>query len=307
VGFERTFTTPHPPPRATAWPALHHQTYSRDIERDWFRHWRLERLYANWVALPFPELSSKTLTASRVWARTVASVVGPSGPAPRHFGLRLRLTGTGGSPLMDLLKPLLDGVISAFHQYEGPLPSALVERIAASTGCEPEATFERLLSAHQGVLGSRTVARLTQHGVKWDPRDEDCVACVVTADPDGPPSMSGELFSVVVADSTQAAMVAMVPPQHLWSNAEWEAIRRGSRPRAGEDYWWVVTAGSVVRVHRTPTGLMIFEAEFTPRAGGWAITDAWVRERASDPGDAILLLDIMTTVLQGAGDFSKGI
>lgn len=304
IAFERSFSAPTPPPHPTSEPVLHHQTYTGGIDRDWFRHWRLDQLFANWVDLPLPEVNSGVLTASRVWARTLATTVGPSGPPARRFGLRIRVSGIGPRPLVSILKPLLDGVISAFHQHEGAIPTALVERTAVAAGLEPRVTFERLLSARQAVLGPRRVVRPTANRVAWNPRDDDCVACVVTAHPDGPTRMSGEIFSVVEAGSPDTEMVAMTAPRRLWETSEWDALRRGNRPRSGEDYWWVVTAGNLVRVHRTPTGRLIFEAEFARQDDRWGITRAWVHGDASDPGDANLLDDVLTTAAQESGDHS---
>jgi hypothetical protein len=72
------------------------------------------------------------------------------------FGLLLWLDVPDGSTLLlhTLLKPLLDGVISALHQYEGAPPPEVC-RLAANPDVDAAKVHTWLVNGDSAVLGSR--------------------------------------------------------------------------------------------------------------------------------------------------------
>ena len=82
------------------------------------------------------------------------------------------------SPFLNLtsvIKPLLDGVICAFHFDSNPDPIA-VQRLAATTGLEREMILHRLQSPKTPILGSRRLLDPYRSFVKWNPADDLCAA-----------------------------------------------------------------------------------------------------------------------------------
>jgi hypothetical protein len=60
----------------------------------------------------------------------------------------------------------------------------------------------RLTDGQRAVLGRRAhLIRLTKTGIAWNPRDEDCVACVLEIVEGERPSMRGTVYSVAPVDS----------------------------------------------------------------------------------------------------------
>ena len=48
----------------------------------------------------------------------------------------------------------------------------------------------------------RQLIRLTTNRIAWNPRDQDCVACIVEDTNVGQPRMTGTVYSVIPRDST---------------------------------------------------------------------------------------------------------
>lgn len=85
--------------------------------------------------------------------------------------------------LAGLIKPVLDGVISAFHSHVGEAEH--VSRCLADAGVgEYTAVRHALTDSSWGALGPRTLVRpFGARGVQWNPADDYCVAASVELDP----------------------------------------------------------------------------------------------------------------------------
>ncbi|MFF8814771.1 hypothetical protein [Streptomyces pactum] len=94
-------------------------------------------------------------------------------------------------------------------------------------------------------------------------------------------------------------------PRRIWSDQDWERIRRGYEARDMEERWDVFTEGRVVFVHRSWTGYGIYAATFAPVDGGWRIADAVVErdpERyggTDDAYDRVMLELVISAVVLG--------
>ncbi|MEU9109121.1 hypothetical protein AB0D54_33305 [Streptomyces xanthophaeus] len=57
-------------------------------------------------------------------------------------------------------------------------------------------------------------------------------------------------------------------PDRVWTDEDWDRIRRGYAARDMDEKWNVFVEGDVVFMHRSWTGLGVYAASFAPEAGG---------------------------------------
>ncbi|MFT4295850.1 MAG: hypothetical protein QM582_10610 [Micropruina sp.] len=197
VVFERSYSYP-PPPEDSGMPQdqLRYQRYVIEASAV-LQHWRPAGTIASF------EVGAASLkTPAAVWSAIRRSAPTPPLPSesPARFLVRLRIRDTRPSHatnLAGLVKPVLDGVISAFHSHAGEAEQ--VARRLADLGIGEYDLIRRWLAdARWAALGPRQLVRpFGPRGVQWNPADDHCVAAAVTIDPtpgDGPRwQLSGEL------------------------------------------------------------------------------------------------------------------
>ncbi|MET8828560.1 hypothetical protein ABZX40_22330 [Streptomyces sp. NPDC004610] len=94
-----------------------------------------------------------------------------------------------------------------------------------------------------------------------------------------------------------------LPPARIWSDADWQIIRRGYQARDMDEKWNVFTEGDEVFLHRSWTGNGVFVATFTPaEGGGRRITRALVerdpaRQRSTDDDHDRLMLELVLSAI----------
>jgi hypothetical protein len=199
LGFERIFHAPAQPPTATAWTARHHHRYRLAPAPTGFESWRAVRVAAEWLDVP---LSAQALRhPETVWAAlSHLDVAEPVESPLRYYALRIRLEGMQLA-LVNIVKPLIDGVVSALHVFPGQIPDP-VQRLAQATQLEPNEVRRRLADDRHAVLGARPqLIRSTAKGIAWNPRDEDCVACLLELTGGDQARMTGAVYAVVSRDS----------------------------------------------------------------------------------------------------------
>jgi hypothetical protein len=190
VMFERSYDVPACPVRLAGL-AEHHHLYVADCDGR-FLSWR--------VTAPAASFGGQTTgrfdkVADWWWSmRSSIQRVAGSDLTEEPFGLRIRLAPTPRALIM-LLKPMLDGIVAAFHR--DPLPDAVaVSRLAAYLATNPEAVKSNLDPSY-APLGQRRLLWPFRDGVQWNPADELCVACHVEVDDRLPPSsFEGDLLQV---------------------------------------------------------------------------------------------------------------
>jgi hypothetical protein len=206
VRFERAFAPCTAPAGAQLPIVEHHVGYRVAARSAAFRHWRCGEPVASWRGVPVPPLQEFT-KLSDVWLamkRHAWDARGqlPAGDAP--FALRVRITRgrTGGaSHVAAMVKPLLDGIVTAMHRHDGRNLSDLGGRVARSTGATAEEVERHLMENSRAVLGTRRLLWAWRDSVQWNPADDRCVAAEVVIDEAGPGdtwSHSGELTSVAL-------------------------------------------------------------------------------------------------------------
>ncbi|MEV0289479.1 MULTISPECIES: hypothetical protein [unclassified Kribbella] len=70
-------------------------------------------------------------------------------------------------------------------------------------------------------------------------------------------------------------------PRRVWSDEDWQRIQLGYASQDMDEKWNVFAEGDVVFVHRSWTGLCVYEATFRPVGGGWQISKAVVPRKRS--------------------------
>jgi len=99
-------------------------------------------------------------------------------------------------------------------------------------------------------------------------------------------SSLGELFPVI------APVPMTLLPARVWSQQQWERIKRGYRARDMDEKWDVFVENRVAFLHRSWTGNGVFEASFSPAGDGWHISAAATSSertqglRGAQPGPA---------------------
>jgi hypothetical protein len=97
------------------------------------------------------------------------------------FSISLELKAPVRHLAPDLLKRLLDGIISGLqHQAGQPPDTMLVSLVADAVGAPGEDVLEALTAPAGAVLGGRPKLLARHgHGVKWNPDDDRCVAATI--------------------------------------------------------------------------------------------------------------------------------
>ena len=129
-----------------------------------------------------PRLSSSTKPHEIWW---LASTAGNTSCQEFFSPFEMRVIIHSPSPfhnLASVIKPLLDGVISAFHCDETPNDDA-VNRLAEKTGWPVANILHRLRSPRTPVLGPRRLLDAYRDFIKWNPADELCESCTVLFQP----------------------------------------------------------------------------------------------------------------------------
>jgi hypothetical protein len=105
-----------------------------------------------------------------------------------------------------------------------------------------------------------------------------------------------------------AAPEEIPPPERVWPDEDWHLIRRGHKAADMDDKWDAYVEGQRLYLHRSWTGLGIYEAEFGRVPGGWRITSAVVAgdcgsyRRQGDEYESALLEALIDGVLLATFD-----
>ena len=187
VRFERAYVRPDPPIQVLSQPALHRHRYSLAELTAGFTGWRAGELLAQFddVAL------SKLDKPGPVWAaiRTQSSPPAVQRAAPVRFTISVNIAGPESRPgltrsVADLVKPLLDGIICAYHRDSTSPPDAAAARLSAAGLGASDELVANLANPVWAALGPvRLVKPFGVSGVQWNPADDYCVAAEVVLDP----------------------------------------------------------------------------------------------------------------------------
>jgi hypothetical protein len=185
VTFERGYEMPPPPPESglPEGAVLHYQRY-REARNGAFEFWRPGKTLAAFTSVPVDSVTGKP---AAVWKaiRDFAAPPTQIASASTRFLLKLHVTDTRESnpanSLVDIVKPTLDGIISAYHSHEGSDGLVEAQRLEEA-GIGPRVTLQdQLLDRRWAALGGRRLlSSLGRAGVQWNPADDLCVAAHIT-------------------------------------------------------------------------------------------------------------------------------
>lgn len=222
--LERSFACPTPPVRLEG-EALHYVSYALSPASAGFSAWSEGSVLAKWFEVPMPSLA-ETTKPSAVWyalRRAEIDTYAPLAPG-RPYGLRLLLELPSGTPAAPagLVKPLLDGVISALHRHDGSALAELSRRVATQLHASAEQVAAMLVDESNVILGSRRLLWARAAGVQWNPADDLCLATELLARPGDRLALSGRLVELESAEfgsriRTREARARLVdsPGEHL--------------------------------------------------------------------------------------------
>ncbi len=199
--FERGYTYPSPP-YALDTPSLHYHRYTmEEVNQDFFC-WQAHRIVAAWENVRIPRLTGK-VTAGNIWFHI------RSGPLKlfhmpeqglKKFGLSItiKVPDTTGMQLANATKPIIDGLVSGFHAYQGSEVQQVSQCLGNELGQNPEEIAHMLLQQSRAILGVRQVVRPYRNYIKWDPADDLCLAAELFAQPHPAKDwlISGKLFEI---------------------------------------------------------------------------------------------------------------
>ncbi|WDI41485.1 hypothetical protein [Bremerella sp. P1] len=97
--------------------------------------------------------------------------------------------------LASVIKPLLDGIISALHFDPNP-DLVAVDRLANKTSWSTEEVLQHLKSPAVPALGSRRLLDAYREFIKWNPADDLCEVCTVLRRSSDTPSCHVDLWSL---------------------------------------------------------------------------------------------------------------
>lgn len=198
--LERSFDPCEQPDPRQSSGFLHHHRYRASAEPATWEDWVIDRDLASFgpTRLPVDEALRRP---ERTWMAV------KSGPLQIHgsarpgtaLGLELQLEGPP-TDLTALIKPLIDGVIAAFHRHRPGAPGDVAPpRLAAQLGISIESVRDLLADDTGAVLGGRKLIWPRLDGVQWNPADDRLVAIKMArrnASPGYPLTMTGRLSEV---------------------------------------------------------------------------------------------------------------
>lgn len=210
VTFERGYEMPMPPPGSglTEGATVHYQRY-REVRDNAFEFWRPGRQVAAFAGVPVDSVDAKPAPVWRA-IRNFAAPPAETATAPTRFVLTLHVTDTRetkpANSLVYIVKPTLDGIISAYHSHEGSDGAVEAQRLEEAGLGSRETLREQLVDRRWAALGGRRlVSPFGRTGVQWNPADDFCVAARITLSTggsvaDGHPArwrLSGELAEAI--------------------------------------------------------------------------------------------------------------
>ncbi|WP_131804482.1 hypothetical protein [Mycobacteroides abscessus] len=185
VTFERGYEMPTPPPgcglpQSTG---VHYQRY-REARDDAFEFWKTGKQVGAFTGVPVDSVTGKP---APVWKaiRDFAAPPAETATAPTRFLLKVHVTDTRkdrpANSLADIVKPTLDGIISAHHSHEGSDGVVEAQRLEVAGLGSAETLRDQLHDRRWAALGGRRLlSSFGPTGVQWNPADDFCVAAHIT-------------------------------------------------------------------------------------------------------------------------------
>lgn len=200
--FERGDKMPSDPPPPLVKKARHHHCYSSIKREEINSLWKKEKILAKWSKVTSPPVRADDKPHVFWHVMKKGKVQVSNGHSvPQVYGVNIKIEAPVGTiiNLASAVKPLLDGVISAFHVHDGSDISFVTERLAEYLGIRSAIVADMLTDSRTSVLGKRNLVHKFGKGVQWNPADDNCMMCEILFDDcttDSSWSLSGEMFNI---------------------------------------------------------------------------------------------------------------
>jgi hypothetical protein len=204
IRFERRFSYPEPPQMLES-TNLHYHYYTMEAANEAFSYWQIRRSLAEWENVKVSRPASQLMN---IWysikSNSLKTLYIPE-RIPKQFGLTItiKIPTTDKGNVSSLTKPIIDGVVSAFHAYKGNDVEVLSQRLADKLNKKTDTIADLLLRKDRAIFGERQVVRPHgSDGVKWDPADDLCLAAEIFAQPYSGKDwlISGKLYEILYKD-----------------------------------------------------------------------------------------------------------
>jgi hypothetical protein len=184
VTFERSYQVPAPPLGAelTDSQVMHYHRYS-EASNTSLQYWKPGRPLGAFFDVPVASVDKP----APVWKAVRGYAAPPTETAsgPTRFLIRVQITDTRESApsgsVASMVKPVLDGIISAYHGHDGSDGVTEALRLEAAGIGTAGILAESLRDQRWAALGTRQLVKpFGATGVQWNPADEFCVYAHVT-------------------------------------------------------------------------------------------------------------------------------
>lgn len=171
--FERRHDWIPKPPVCLAFEPLHYVQYQIEKSKTQFSYTE-----GHAVARCRPVVCQKIKTAN-LWRSFKSEMVSDADatlPYGSQFSVQLTIREFHCHNLANIVKPMLDGFISALH-YNHVLQDEVVERVAKQLGASRTDMRKLLIDSRNALLGPRPVPHLRPpNGLQWSPADDQLFA-----------------------------------------------------------------------------------------------------------------------------------
>lgn len=139
----------------------------------------------------------RPITVEGVWhdVRTAGVVVESAHAGSLALSLTINCP-DGGSPILGIVKVLVDGVISALHAHDGTQLDVVAARLGQRLGVPAREVASLLIANPAAVLGTRRLLWPFRDFVQWNPADDMLVDLHVASAPSPSWRLSGSLRSL---------------------------------------------------------------------------------------------------------------
>jgi hypothetical protein len=173
LAFERKYSVP-PPPVSLSFEAGHYVKYeTRQREVDMSGKVAVPILRSGVVQLAGPRDLRKLAVLWWSLKQAIERTSTESWCSEDPFAVHLHISAPAKVMLnlADIVKPLMDGFISALHQYEGKQLDEVAVRIASALDVSVDDVRMQLINDANAVLGPKSVPHLYRKGLQWSPAD----------------------------------------------------------------------------------------------------------------------------------------
>jgi hypothetical protein len=185
----------------------HYQSY-KIIEQDgkMSAYWTKEYTLATWENIAIPKLSSEIKPHSIWHVMKTGSFKIQDRIKSNYYGLEVTIKPPLHTQfnLVSVIKPLLDGIISAFHHHDSSELDKVVYRLNNYTNLPTKEIEHLLLDSSNSILGARNLIQPYRNGVKWNPEDDAFQFIKINVQPqhlNSGWSIDGEIFTIEVVDN----------------------------------------------------------------------------------------------------------